>query len=279
MAHLASLLRSGEVDHMMFNCLPKSHALWGDLTSRQSALGKPVVRDILHWETRLLDVETGERQHHNSSRTRATWRRKDRKLTKAFEGELEMRCIRSPEDVAGFLKDADSVTMQAYHGAIGAGLRDSEIWRLVVGAMADSGHLRSYLLTGKGEPLAYVLGAVYKDVFTLEATSFAPKYSQLSPGTVLMVRLFDDLAEAGVPICDFGFGDAEYKRLNGTNSWQESSLDIYGRPLRARVAHRIDATAQWLTLHGKRLANATGRAGEIRKAWRRRLEGGGDSGR
>ncbi len=273
LSHLQALLQERQCDHIMVNYLPIDHHLAEALRGGAVGTGRPVIRDILHWETRLLDEETGERVHHNSSRTRATWRRKDRKLRKHFDGDLELVVVKDPEQLESFLAAADSITRKTYHGAIGVGFRDTPTWRSILAAMAGTGNLRSYLLNGGDQALAYVGGSVYQDVFTLEATGFLPELRQLSPGTVLMNQLFDDLAEAKIPMCDFGFGDAEYKRLYGSNSWQEGTIDCFGPRLSSRVAHAMNRSAKLATVLGKRMVAQAGAFNRVRKIWRNRLEG------
>jgi CelD/BcsL family acetyltransferase involved in cellulose biosynthesis len=104
-------------------------------------------------------------------------------------------------------------------------------------------------------------------VYHLQSTGFEPRLSELSPGQVMLVRVMRDLHESGVRAIDYGFGDAGYKRIYGTESWDEATIFLYastreGRS--ARLLHRLAGAAT-------RLAALTGLGGRLKKLWRARL--------
>jgi hypothetical protein len=71
---------------------------------------------------------------------------------------------------------------------------------------------------------------------------------------------------------DYGFGDAEYKRVYGTESWNEATLLLYGRGVRPTVARSLELASLGLMRAGKWAARTGGLSNPIKRAWRRRFQ-------
>jgi hypothetical protein len=95
--------------------------------------------------------------------------------------------------------------------------------------------------------------------FFYEILGYDPDLASHSPGLVLLVKLLEDLVATGeADILDFGAGDADYKRLFGTSSFEEVSMFLVRRRLYAQGAVRAERAFAWGT---RRLGDALDRFG------------------
>jgi hypothetical protein len=87
---------------------------------------------------------------------------------------------------------------------------------------------RGYILYAGGVPCAFETGIVYGSIYFAEFIGYSPQWSNFSPGTILFVKVLEDLClNTPVEIFDYGFGTAGYKERFGTKSWPEASVYIF----------------------------------------------------
>lgn len=267
------LLREGTVDVLIFHHLGMDDGIANALIQNLRRKINVVSHHEVRWVLDLVDPQTQERIVVNSSKTRSTFRRKDRKFVEHFGGAVQLRRFQDSAEVDEFIRIADQVTARTYQAALATGVQDTKRWRTVLTALAEGNHFRGYVLTGGKEPIAYIAGSVLQQQFTLFATCFLPAYRKLSPGTVLLNRCFDTLASDGVVLFDFGSLFAEYKRLHATRTLEERTVHVYGVGCRAIVARCIDQTTLSASTWLKKVAASLGVLDGIKRRWRRRLEG------
>ncbi len=267
------LLREGIVDALIFHHLGMDDEVANALIQNLRRKINVVSHHEVRWVLDLIDPQTQERIVVNSSKTRSTFRRKDRKFVEHFGGAVELRRFQDSAEVDEFIRIADQVTARTYQAALATGVQDTERWRTVLTALAEGNHFRGYVLSGGKEPIAYIAGSVLQQQFTLFATGFLPAYRKLSPGTVLLNRCFDTLASNGVVLFDFGSLFAAYKRLHATRTLEERTVHVYGVGWRAIVARCIEQTTLSAYTWLKKAAASLGVLDGIKRRWRRRLEG------
>ncbi len=151
---------------------------------------------------------------------------------------------------------------------------DGTVHRDLLRREASRSRLRSYWLECAGQPIAFQIGAVCDGVYNLLSTAFLPEDAAVLPGQVLLVRVIEDLREARIGSIDYGFVDALYKRMYGTESWDEVTVHLYAKYVRAsstRVVHRVA-----VGLHRRAFAAAArgGRLGRVKKRRRSQLAKG-----
>jgi CelD/BcsL family acetyltransferase involved in cellulose biosynthesis len=229
-------------------------------------------KDYVRFSRRLRDGVTGEPVVINSAKTRQSLRRKQRNLEQQFDGDLKFVQVINPDQTDAFVRDAAGIVAQTYQTAIGIGVRDDTAMRDYLRILAQEGTLRGYEFVGRGEPIAYVLGDVTNGTFHLWATSFLPKYSKLSPGIVLLNRVFDALTEEGATLFDFGHRDAEYKRLLGNELQQEEEVRVYGSGLVPSAAFFLDYASDSLRNIARKTLVRFGQIDRTRKVWRNYLQ-------
>jgi CelD/BcsL family acetyltransferase involved in cellulose biosynthesis len=265
--YLDGLLACGGVDLVSFNHLRTGQA-------EQMAAGAP--RSILHssdihWRFQLVPGSYEQTIAGFSKKHRYNMRRADRLLVERFGGHVCLRIFAQKQELDEFIPQASRITAQSYHGGLGVGFVDNAVTRALVSAEARAGRLRCYWLEAEGKPIAHQVGCLYGDTYHLLATSFLPQYRELSPGHVLLVRVIEDLCGVGMRWIDYGFGDADYKRIYGTESWSEQTVRLYGRTARATLAWTLDVATTRGAAGGRAAAKRLGAIRRLKNTWRRRL--------
>jgi len=269
--HFRDLLQREEVELLVVHHLARSDPLWDPLCRGLDRTGRAVHRPSITWVADLLDAEGVQALRH-SARTRATWRRKDRRIRERFSGDLRIEVIDTPAGAGPFVASAAAICARGYQGALGVGVSDDETWRRRVGCMAAMGALRAFLLLARNEPIAYLVGPLIGRSFRLDATAFDPAHRELSPGEYLLRHVMRQLASEGVAEFDFGYGDMGYKRMHATRSFPEATLRLYGPGARARLARAMDLGILQLNQGTRAALNRFGAFEAVRKLWRRRIE-------
>ncbi|WP_226667886.1 GNAT family N-acetyltransferase [Microbulbifer aggregans] len=244
--YLQALLAGGDLECIsIFRLSPDGEAGKAlDNGLNKSGDGNPT--KVARWFTELNDRH-GNPVVTNSAKTRSGFRRKDRKLVEAFDGSVEIREIRNPQDIAGFLKVAVNIVAASYQQSIGVGVKDDMAWKSTSRIHAENGSFRGYLLEVEGEPIAYIVGPVVDGTFTLLATSFLPQYGKLAPGTYLLRRVIERLQNEGIRWIDYGIGDYSYKELYGTLRREDTSTNFYAASTNARIARGLNVLANSTT--------------------------------
>jgi hypothetical protein len=271
--HLRRALEARDVDHVMVNHLPVTHELFSRLS--RGFVFTPAGLDgspSPHWRFTFAEGPFRNTLARFSRKHRYNLRRADRLLADHFGGDLALEVVTGVDELDEFVGDAVRVTNAGWQGVAGAGFGDPHVQRALLARAAEQGRLRCYRLRAGGEAIAYESGVVCDDVYHLQATGFLPHLARLSPGQVMLIRTMRDLCAAGMRAIDYGFGDAAYKRMYGTESWDEATIYLYA-PTRegrsARLLHGLVRTVVWL-------ATGSGLAGYIKKRWRARLVASAD---
>jgi CelD/BcsL family acetyltransferase involved in cellulose biosynthesis len=275
-AALRVLMRSGAIDHLAIHNLPLDHPLAPRLAEVAAAGGGAIPVSRGRWRTRLLDPATGAKLQHHSGRTRHKLRKRSSNLDAAFGGDVKMVRIEKADQIDGFVRAATGIIRQTYQAALGIGVKDTPAYRQLLADLAAAGQLCGYVFEAKGEAIAYLVGDVQEGTFRLWATSFLPQHFELGPGVVLLWRVLDELPGRGVALFDFGFGEAEYKQMLGSERIEEGDWRIYARSLRGRAAHASDRLTGAVDALARRLLRAGDLFRRVKKAWRARMkkEGG-----
>ena len=89
----------------------------------------------------------------------------------------------------------------------------------------------------------------------------------------MLIRAMRDLCASGVRAIDYGFGDAGYKRMYGTESWNEATIYLYAPTREGRSARLLHCLVRTVS----RLAAWRWLAQRVKKHWRARLASGAAS--
>lgn len=154
-----------------------------------------------------------------SSKTRATLKRKLRKLAEANSGTLDIRSYHRPDQLDAFFTAALPLSGQTYQARLlDAGLPDTPAFRAEAHRLAAADNLRAYILFLHGRAAAYLYLPVADDVLVYAYLGYDQAIAALSPGTVLQMHALEALfAERRFRYFDFTEGDGAHKALFGTH--------------------------------------------------------------
>ena len=270
LAAVKASVSSGEVDVIRLRMLRIGSPLHTVATERYPVLRREHFSARMpHWQAEIpgsLDDFLARR----SRRRRESVRRYGRRLERAYGDQARVEVYRSRDQIERLFADSAVVHRATYQHGLGVGFTDEEPHRSLTALAMDRGWFRGYVLYLRDAPAAFWHGNAYEGVFGVGATAFDPAFGDDRPGTYLLMRLVEDLAaDPSVHTLDFGFGDAEYKRHFGDESWLEEDVVLVeprARPLALNLARTTMLGAT------RAARGAAERAGALNALRRRRRE-------
>jgi SAM-dependent methyltransferase/CelD/BcsL family acetyltransferase involved in cellulose biosynthesis len=165
-----------------------------------------------------------------SSSTRKGVRRTARRLEREFAARLSIRRFRTPDDLAVFVRDAETVAVTTYQRRLGVGFTHDRRALARLRMLAEHGWFRGYVLYVDAEPIAFELGELYGGRFQSLAGAYDPTHGRHRVGAHLLIKAMEDLvADHAASLFDFGIGDADYKRKLAHVSVEETDVLLYAR--------------------------------------------------
>jgi hypothetical protein len=225
---LMNVLRRGHADLVYFNRLGIESPIYKPCKTVPGIFSRSHFASTeLHWQTYIPDtVEEFYRKIPNSRKRR--WRRDIRQLEKISSSEIKAVSYLQLSDVDFLIDVACQIKESTYKSGLAVGFTNSAVNRALLEKAAMDGSLRAYILYVGDEPCAFQFDILYGKTQFTEYGSFDPRWSRGSPGTVLLIKVLEQLCrESNVSMMDYGFGHALYKRKFGTNHWLEETVCIY----------------------------------------------------
>lgn len=143
-----------------------------------------------------------------------------RSVKKFLEGNPEaFQIYTAPEAMDKFHREALSISRQSYQTLLlKAGLPDSPQFLRGMQDTALRGEARGYLLRLQGKPIAFAWCTAKGASVTYQVIGYLPEHADLSPGTVLLYLILQDLFSLeSYGVFDFGSGSAFYKEAFATD--------------------------------------------------------------
>lgn len=228
-----------ELDGLYFKCVREESEFMRILHTIGSVSGDFICIDEYGRNTlRFARLGASYKDYLSKFRKKGRYnlRRQLRMLTKATQDTLELTRITRPEQIEQFAVQANAVLSRSWKANTGD---DADLFSTdncaVYRSLAERGFLRSYLLTSKGGPQAFVVGYQQQGVYHYSNIAYDEKIAQFSPGTALLYILLEDLFRYRKPeVVSFGIGDAEYKKRFATDSFRYSSILLLRKSMRTR---------------------------------------------
>lgn len=266
-----SLLGSGVADAIEFHYLSEDSSLLNALQFHRSGwFCEKSPQWSVHWEM-ILPAEGAFIEGKVRSKHRTGIRKKGRELESAFPGKVSWHWMSRFDDIPGLCARLEEVAARAYQRGLGTGFMDNDEYRRRFALFASRGQLRVQLLEIDGRARAFWFGYLYRGIFHLSETGYDPDLSKYEVGTLMFIRLNDELAKEGVRKLDFGIGDALYKRRFGDRSWREASVWIFAPTAKGLVLRSSRGLLAAVDNWGRRLIQKVGGLDRLKTAWRRRL--------
>jgi hypothetical protein len=269
--YLWSLLASEEVDAVEFHHLIENSPLQRALLfhGRRWWCEKKLVWST-HWRMSLPE-EPGFLLKNMRNTHRFRIRKKQKELDSAFPAKVSWRWMNQFDDIPGLCATLEAAAGRTYQRGLGAGFVDNEEYRQRFAMLASRGQLRVQLLEINGEVRAFWIGTLYKGVFHTADTGFDPNLRGYQPGTLMFIRMVDELAREGVRKLDFGLGDASYKQRFGDQSWREATVRLFAPTVKGLALRSSIGFINWLDNLGRNLLKQTKMLDRLKKQWRRQM--------
>ncbi|UCG48217.1 MAG: GNAT family N-acetyltransferase [Phycisphaerales bacterium] len=266
---LSRILRGGQADMVWFNQLRMDSAMYriaremtGFFSRSHFAKAEP------HWVT-LLGPRGQESGAQGASQRKRYVKRYTKKLEKQCGGPVRVACYRDESDVDQYVRVSAAIAESTYKAGMGVGFADTALNRSIMLQAARKGQWRGYILYAGERACAFEYGIQYHSVYFPDNIGYDPELRACSPGTVLFIKVLEDLAEnARVTTFDFGFGAGVYKDRFGTESWPEASLYIFAPRPRPILINLFDSSIRGMSLALARLAHKAGWAARVKTWWR-----------
>jgi ribosomal protein S18 acetylase RimI-like enzyme len=206
-----------------------------------------------------------------SGKRRYWFRRQFKVLERDFPGQICFKIFEKPQEVDKLCRDVEYITMKTYQRALGVGYIDNEENRTRLKLDAEKARLFANLLYIGKKPCAFWVGFIQHRTIYLYFTGFDPAYSKYELGTLLLLRMIEELIGRNINAIDFGFGDAFYKHRFDAESRDETSFYIF-RPSLKWVSINFIRTIFGLSgSFAIYLLNRLGLTQKIKTGWRKRI--------
>lgn len=187
-----------------------------------------------------------------SSKTRNTWKRKQKKL-----GNFRVWRVSHLDQIADFLRDAHAISQHTWQSdKFGMRVRNDDDELRMFTFLAQQGALRSYLLYVDEKPVAFLIGNQHQGLYRYEEVGYHRDYGHLSPGLVLLNNVIEEMYADHPPrVFDFGYGDADYKRIFANQQSQAANIWIVPGRLSNRGLVGYLNSCRSIRKLGKKLVN------------------------
>ncbi len=270
---LMKALRRGGVDVVYFNHLRTDSYIYQLSRKLPGILRRGYFPSVeTHWSMSVPE-DIDQFYRARSKRHRGNLKRYIRRLEKEYPNQTEAITYSQEGDLDDAIKAACQVSHSTYQHGLGCGFAGDSRTRDILTAAARQGWLRMSALYIDGQAGAFQVGLRYRKKYILEQIGFDPKWDKLDLGTVLFLKVLEDIcADPDTESIDFGFGDADYKRSYGTEQWEEASVYIFAPRLYPIFINILRTSATGLNIGLEYIVNKTGFAGWIKRRWRNLLQ-------
>jgi hypothetical protein len=222
---------------------------------------------VQHWKTSLpttIEEFLGKRPKKH----RYWLRRIGKVFESQFPGKVRYAIYTSSLDVDDFCQAAERVAQLTYQRGLGAGFIDNTENRRRLSLMANCGCWRSYVVYIENKPVAFWSGELFGNTFFLTWTGFDPSYRKYEIGTILFLKMVEDLLSFGIKEMDYGLGWAQYKERFGDICLFDQDVIIYASTLKAFGLNLIFALEGFFNSVGKKLLSTLKVRDKFKKMWR-----------
>lgn len=155
-------------------------------------------------------------------------------------GDLRVREFLRPSDVPYYREAILDVEKGSWKAAAGTSLtaqKFQESFHMdLIQAASQNGLLLGFVLELDGQPIAYLHGVLYNNVFCNLKSSYKEEFRELSPGHVLRASVLERLYDRKVALYDFMGVCDEHKRVWTDQKYSRVTYVLYNHTFRARTA-------------------------------------------
>jgi hypothetical protein len=227
------------------------------------------------WKTKL-PANMDEFLKRRSKKHRYWLRRIGRVFEEAHAGKVKYKICQKEEEIPDFCTAAEEVAQTIYQRGLGVGFLNTAETHRRLKLAAEKGWLKAYIAFVGDEPVAFWCGRLYDGGMYLEWTGYKPAYRKYEAGTVLFLKMLEDLCSCGAGEVDYGTGTAGYKERFGDYNCVEGFVSLYAPTAKGLFANVLITLDHLVNKTAKTLASKLGVIDRIKKHWRGRLAGAGE---
>lgn len=198
-------------------------------------------------------------------------RRMSRLLETDYPGKVRLKIYQEQSQLDQFCSDVESIAEKTYQRGLGAGFILNNENKERMALSASRGWLRGYILYADGQPCAFWIGTYYGGRFHINFTGYDPNFKKYEPGTILFMKMIEDLCKSDIKKIDFGFGDAFYKRRFSDKKWEEVSSIIFSRSFRGIRLNFMDTSTRACSKIARRVLEKITLLEKVKKHWRNNI--------
>jgi hypothetical protein len=266
-------LSLGEADAAHLSFLKRG----SDLCRLSTAKPGPLCRDYLrapltHFAT-VLPATPEEFYSGLSSGARWQAKSKQKKLLKAFGGDIRIRCFREPAELETLMQDVEEVARKSYQRGLGVGFSDTPKIREQFRLKAERGWLRAYVLYIADRPCSFWIGDVNQGAFGSDYLAYDAEFEKYSPGMCLILKVIEGFCNEtpqGITEIDFATGYAQYKEVLSNRKWEEEDVHIFAPTIKGASLNLVRSFFAMIDQTGKKFLASMNLLQKLKKRWRAR---------
>lgn len=226
-AEILRTLKRGDVDAVILGLLRTDSALHNEASCHSGFFSRGRFASIDRNYSVSLPDSMDDFLLREKPKHRSELRRYGRALEKRFAGEVEYKCYHTIDHVPVLCADAEKIARNTYQRGVDGGFILNTESERKLSLWAEMGRLRGYVLYIDAKPIAYWIGALYAPTFFLDTTGYEPDFRKHKPGTVLYLKMVEDLCRIGVREIDNGNGDSFWKKRFDAEAVDRSTIFVY----------------------------------------------------
>ena len=269
---IQNCLKRGEADFAYFKFIKHDSAIFSLTKEKPSFLCRDYFPYINpHW-TLSLPGTYDEFYKSRTKKMKKTMRLNANRLKKEFGDNIHVKCYQLKDDVDRAIDDIETIAKKTFQRGLGVGFFDTPEGRTEWMFAAENDWLRVYVLYLNDKPCAFFTGYKYANIYHPEATGFDRDYQYYSPGMYLMMRIIEDFcADKDVDIIDFGFGDADYKRLYCDQKWNDAGVYLFAPTLNGIRLNTTRSLIAFCSHSAEKILNHFKMVRWVKKKWRQQV--------
>jgi CelD/BcsL family acetyltransferase involved in cellulose biosynthesis len=172
------------------------------------------------------------------------------------------------------MRDSEAVARTTYQRALGVGFRDNFETRKLLKTAAQKRTLRACVLYLEDHPAAFMIGERYSQVLYGTAMGFDPRFTEYSPGSLLLMHWIEDAFEpvgsARIAEIDLGPGEARFKRSLHNYVRNEGVMYICAPTIKGIVFNFQRTLTSMIDQSARKLFARSVVLEKVKKIWRSR---------
>ncbi len=172
-----------------------------------------------------------------SAKSRQNLTRSVRRYGERQNGQPVWQVYTAPDQMPMFHAEALAISQQTYQTQLlDAGLSSGPDFVQNMCALAARGQARGYLLRDGSQAIAFAWCRGDGDQLIYDVIGYVPSAAALSPGTILLFHILEDLFSlARFTSINFGGGEAQYKAMFATDKQDMADVYLFLPSLRNRA--------------------------------------------